>query len=317
MQYRCYEVHSQRLEYHRRARDRLLFKERSEPASSYIPHAHSKDASSNGVNNHNVLKHFEPCSHAGPCGGAAGGCTCRDSDSHCERSCCCTADCPRRFSGCDCARLQLKMRKQPHPEECYEPEPDLCISHECPCVKNGRECDPELCDCLHYTCSDEDVECKNADLRRERGKQLRVGPSVFGLGVFLEEHVQRGELICEYVGELTYDATTETRGLLAQHRGRAYVFKLNNTFDVDASYAGNIARFINHAPSRRANCTTIIMNVSSDQRIGLYAKKSMVSGTELTIDYGDDFFTTETKASSVSSRTTEKSRSSTESASTR
>lgn len=80
--------------------------------------------------------------------------------------------------------------------------------------------------------------------------------------------------------------------MLAQHRGRAYVYKLNDALDVDASYAGNTARFINHASDRRANCVTIseskllavepyllnarraqVKNVSGDHRIGIYASR--------------------------------------------
>lgn len=66
------------------------------------------------------------------------------------------------------------------------------------------------------------------------------------------------------------------------------MYKLNDTFDVDASTVGNVTRFINHAPSKRANCITKskatlleacatadmvpkVMNVSGDHRIGIYA----------------------------------------------
>ena len=40
---------------------------------------------------------------------------------------------------------------------------------------------------------------------------------------------------------------------LAGHVGRSYVFGLNAQMSVDSTHAGNPARFINHAPYKRAN----------------------------------------------------------------
>ncbi|GJE96303.1 SET domain-containing protein [Phanerochaete sordida] len=304
MQYRCYEVYSYRAEYHRATR---AHKELSvERPVTYIQCVHQsaspKSTSGTAATQPSLSRHFEPCSHRGPCEPSAQECTCYRRNVHCERNCCCTLDCTRRFPGCECARLRQEANKQRSPDDSYEPEPDLCSDSDCPCAAAGRECDPELCDCLHDLYSEE-AECRNVSLRRKRGKRVKAGTSFSGLGVFLEEPVGRGELVCEYVGELTYEATTETRDLLAQHRGRAYVYKLNDTFDVDASTVGNVARFINHAPSKRANCITKIMNVSGDHRIGIYSAKHLRSGTELTIDYGDEFFKSDAKASSSSSRT--------------
>jgi len=39
---------------------------------------------------------------------------------------------------------------------------------------------------------------------------------------------------------------------LAAHRNRCYVFGLNNTFSLDATYAGNISRFIDHSDAGRS-----------------------------------------------------------------
>lgn len=40
---------------------------------------------------------------------------------------------------------------------------------------------------------------------------------------------------------------------VAQHRRRNYLFDLNPTMSIDATYAGNEARFINH-DHKNANC---------------------------------------------------------------
>lgn len=39
---------------------------------------------------------------------------------------------------------------------------------------------------------------------------------------------------------------------LAIHRNRCYVFGLNNTFSLDATYAGNMSRFIDHSDAGRS-----------------------------------------------------------------
>lgn len=40
---------------------------------------------------------------------------------------------------------------------------------------------------------------------------------------------------------------------IERHRGRNYVYGLNQSFSVDGTYVGNETRFINHAPKQKAN----------------------------------------------------------------
>ena len=55
---------------------------------------------------------------------------------------------------------------------------------------------------------------------------------------------------------LDYMSLTHVRSesILAEHRGRFYVHKLNAEFNIDASFVGNGGRYINHAKGREANC---------------------------------------------------------------
>ncbi|EIN09099.1 SET domain-containing protein, partial [Punctularia strigosozonata HHB-11173 SS5] len=78
-------------------------------------------------------------------------------------------------------------------------------------------------------------------------------------------------ILVEYVGELIAEATVDSRDDVATHRGRGYVFGMNAEYSVDASYAGNAARFINHAPKSKANCVAQVKLVNGDHRIGIYA----------------------------------------------
>ncbi|OBZ77416.1 Histone-lysine N-methyltransferase EZH1 [Grifola frondosa] len=136
--------------------------------------------------------------------------------------------------------------------------------------------------------------CRNSQIQRERRKGVEVRHSNLGFGLFLTEGAREGDLIAEYEGELIYEETFETRGQVASHRGRSYVFGINPTFNNDSTYAGSPARFINHAPFRRANCEVNIYLVNGDHRIGVYAKKAFISaGSELLFDYGPEFFNDE------------------------
>ncbi|KIP11834.1 hypothetical protein PHLGIDRAFT_417179 [Phlebiopsis gigantea 11061_1 CR5-6] len=225
-------------------------------------------------NNEHTPEKFDPCSHQGLCNSTNEECTCHANNIYCERTCCCPLDCPQRWRGCNCA-MERGLRVK------------LCgLGRGCPCFEINRECDPELCDCFYHP----DVTCTNSELRCGMQKRIKVAASSYGFGAFLTESARKDELICEYTGELIFGPTSETRDIVAKHRGRSYLYALNETFDVDASYSGNVARFINHAPKMRANCATHIKVVSGDHRIGLYAKRQMAAGTELMLDYGNQFF---------------------------
>lgn len=56
------------------------------------------------------------------------------------------------------------------------------------------------------------------------------------------------ELICEYTGELIRNIICERREAEYQASGvDCYFFRINSDWVIDATYAGNYARFINHS----------------------------------------------------------------------
>ncbi|KAH7922106.1 SET domain-containing protein [Leucogyrophana mollusca] len=228
----------------------------------------------------------EPCHHEGPCNSRSK-CPCSKNRSHCLRNCQCSADCARRWRGCRCGVTKVGTS---------------CISERCPCVVAHRECDPELC---------QKCECSTALRRRvidpdcsfdicvtASVQELEVKNSRWGLGAFLKEPAKQGDLISEYVGELIYEPTFDSRGQLSDYRGRSYAFGLDRTFSLDSSYLGNASRFIDHARSSssqglRPNCRAHVRLVNGEHRIGIFASEDMVEGTEALIDYGPAFFTDE------------------------
>ncbi|KZP28321.1 SET domain-containing protein [Athelia psychrophila] len=215
-----------------------------------------------------------PCSHEGPCDHRSQ-CDCYLNKAHCERNCRCSPKCHRRWKGCQCARSKIA---------------DTCSNvQRCACRKANRECDPDVC--LKCKARDSSGEiCHNVCIQQGRRKGLEVRESTWGLGAFLTEDVNAGELISEYIGELIYELTTDSRQDLSKHSGRNYVFALNSTVSIDSSYVGNETRFVNHVPAPNANSSPQVWLVNGEHRIGIFAAQDMKNGTEISFDYGPQFF---------------------------
>ncbi|KAH7913721.1 SET domain-containing protein [Hygrophoropsis aurantiaca] len=234
----------------------------------------------------------EPCRHAGLCN-INSQCPCFQNKSHCLRSCQCSMECARRWRGCRCGTTKGG---------------NSCASDRCPCVVVRRECDPELC--RSCKCSEAIVtwlsrdstssRCRNAQIQHGVQKDVEIKNSRWGLGAFLKEPAKRGDLISEYVGELIYEASFDSRGQVevAEHRGRSYAFGLNSTLSLDSSYLGNTSRFIDHARSSTSrdlhpNCRAYVRLVNGEHRIGIFAVEDINSGAEIFIDYGTAFYKNE------------------------
>lgn len=143
-------------------------------------------------------------------------------------------------------------------------------------------------------CKDELTACRNSQIQKGAHKTLEIGRSCWGLGAFLTEPAKENDLLAEYVGELIYEPTFDSRGDVATHRGRSYSFKLNSTFTLDSSYLGNSSRFIDHSSSavhtRPPNCRAYVRLVNGEHRIGIFALQDIETGSEILMDYGHDFF---------------------------
>ncbi|KAG2158318.1 uncharacterized protein EDB93DRAFT_1296019, partial [Suillus bovinus] len=231
----------------------------------------------------------EPCHHSGPCD-VLSKCLCFKNKAHCQRNCRCPAKCARRWKGCRCTKARDGMS---------------CVQvKRCSCVEARRECDPELCvkcgcRCVIPTIFHVAIQtstCGNSQIHQGHFKKLEVKESRWGVGVFLLEPAKQGELIVEYVGELIYEMTFDSRGEVAKHLGRSYVFGLNDSLSLDSSRAGNASRFINHSGASDAssetqcNCRAFARLVNGEHRIGIFAIMNIDPGAEVLIDYGPEFF---------------------------
>lgn len=230
---------------------------------------------------------YTACSHEGPCS-AANDCECIARGTFCEKYCGCSKDCIHRFPGCRCKR-------------------GACLTKACPCFAASRACDPDLCgpcgayipSMLRPSVSDYLASlpdkgkslpfrmCCNEGFAIRPEKKLLVRPStIHGWGVFAGEAIEKGEFVCQYVGEVISQEEAERRGIVYDKQNSSFIFNLNKYETIDAKRKGNKAKFINHSEETVANCVPRIIQDDGDHKVALFAKRAIAVGEELTFDYG-------------------------------
>ena len=101
---------------------------------------------------------------------------------------------------------------------------------------------------------------------------------------FAEEHINAGDLIIEYRGELIRNAVADKREKEYEAaRMDDYMFRIDANTVCDATIRGNVARYIN--ASCDPNCYTQIITAGDNKRIVIYAKRDIPKGGELVYDY--------------------------------
>jgi uncharacterized protein len=113
-----------------------------------------------------------------------------------------------------------------------------------------------------------------------RKKPFRVGRSAAGLGLFATERIAKGAFIVEYTGRRIPHAEAERR----EARGAKYMYELNRRWTIDGSSRRNIARYANH--SCRPNAESDVVR----GKVILRAVKTIEPGSEITYDYGREYF---------------------------
>ncbi|GAA5977067.1 hypothetical protein JCM5350_007545 [Sporobolomyces pararoseus] len=143
-------------------------------------------------------------------------------------------------------------------------------------------CDPKICPC--------GAQCSNVPLNKrqtiEEGKNgLKTGNRGFGLKTMVP--IRKGELVIEYRGEII-SRDESYRRVLNEYKDRSdYYFLEYDSLEVlDAGQKGNSSRFINH--SCGPNCEVVRWRLASvdEYQVGIFAKRDIQAGEELTYNYG-------------------------------
>ena len=116
--------------------------------------------------------------------------------------------------------------------------------------------------------------------------------AIHGWGLFVKEPISKGEMLIEYQGFLIRSSLNDaiirkyTRNKVFGATDGSYIFRIDEDFHVDATIAGNIARFMNH--SCAPNALSRIVDIGSrihDKRIIIFAARDLQVGEELQYDY--------------------------------
>ncbi|WMV36417.1 hypothetical protein MTR67_029802 [Solanum verrucosum] len=116
-----------------------------------------------------------------------------------------------------------------------------------------------------------------------------------GWGVVASESINKGDFIIEYIGEVIDDALCEKRLWDMKYKGvqNFYMCELRKDFTIDATFKGNLSRFLNH--SCDPNCKLEKWQVEGETRIGVFAARFIEVGEPLTYDYRFVLFGSEVK----------------------
>ncbi|XP_056410497.1 histone-lysine N-methyltransferase ASH1L [Hyla sarda] len=148
------------------------------------------------------------------------------------------------------------------------------------------ECSPNTCPCGE--------QCANQRIQRHEWVQCleRFRAEGKGWGIRTKEPLKASQFIIEYLGEVVSEQEFRNR-MIEQYHNHSdhYCLSLDSGMVIDSYRMGNEARFINH--SCDPNCEMQKWSVNGVYRIGLYALKDMMAGTELTYDYNFHSFNTE------------------------
>lgn len=121
---------------------------------------------------------------------------------------------------------------------------------------------------------------------KSRKKQLKFSRSaIHDWGLYALEHIERGDMVIEYVGEIIRQQVADHREKRYERQGigSSYLFRIDEDTVIDATKCGNIARFINH--SCDPSCTAKIITVYGQKKIVIYAQRDIGLGEEITYDY--------------------------------
>ncbi|XP_002521994.3 histone-lysine N-methyltransferase SUVR4 isoform X1 [Ricinus communis] len=250
----------------------------------------------------------------------------RISDDDCCSSC--LGDCLSSPIPCACARetggefayTQQGLLKQEFLRACesmkQDPQKDyLVFCKDCPLVRSKNEYMPEKCkghlvrkfikECWRKCGCD--MNCGNRVIQRGITCNLQVFMTGEGKGWGLRtlEDLPKGTFVCEYVGEILTNMELYDRNLLSSGSDRhTYPVTLDADWGsekflrdeealcLDATFTGNVARFINHR-CNDANLIDIPVEVETPDRhyyhLAFFTSRKVNALEELTWDYGIDF----------------------------
>lgn len=197
------------------------------------------------------------------------------------------------FLPIECNEYRSKSKKsleESAPCDCrhLDHDPLSACGSDSKCINRmlSVECSPSICRC--------GANCKNQRFRTRQYQPLAVFDAAEkGRGLRCEKAIPKGAFLIEYVGQILSTASfgRRQRRLSKQGARHFYFMALSANQVIDASYRGNISRFINH--SCNPNCVTQKWIVEGKVCVGIFALRNVSAGEEITFDYQFERFGSE------------------------
>jgi SET domain-containing protein len=121
-----------------------------------------------------------------------------------------------------------------------------------------------------------------------------------GKGLFVKNEVKRGEIVCEYEGEIVPWSVCEKR---AEEGHEGYAFFITKNRCVDAYFTkeaigryANDAKGIGRVEGLRNNAQYEIKTRQGEKRVFIVATRTIKANDEVFVDYGKDYWKNLSKA---------------------
>lgn len=176
----------------------------------------------------------------------------------------------------------------------------------CYCAsRNGTHCSDSCLnrsvqyECTSHNCSFGNQDCGNRrftnlieDLNNNnlfaQGYEVRPTEKK-GLGLFAVRSYNVDSLTVEYTGEvIDLDEVDRRLGTIYKNETKYFFLGMEKTLVIDAGCRGSVARFVNH--SCDPNCEMQKWYVNQEPRIGLFARRPIYPGDEITYDYNFEWY---------------------------
>ncbi|KAK4688692.1 [histone H3]-lysine36 N-trimethyltransferase, partial [Tremellales sp. Uapishka_1] len=192
-------------------------------------------------------------------------------------------------------------------ERCLYEKKMLGMSNEqdemmvCDCLYDRHDPDAQPCgpdsDCInraiYIECLADECrargQCRNQRFAKKQYADIGVVQTEMkGFGLRAETDLSSGSLIYEYIGEVVTDKTFRKRMQAYAEEGirHFYFMMLQKDEYIDATKKGGIGRFANH--SCNPNCEVQKWVVGRRLRMGIFTKRDVIQGEEITFNYNVD-----------------------------
>lgn len=146
-----------------------------------------------------------------------------------------------------------------------------------------------LIECVNGLCGSCGDNCGNQRFQRKEYARIAVFQTKMkGYGVRAEDDIDENQFIYEYKGEVIAEEEFRRRLVDYDEQGlkHFYFMMLQNSEFIDATKKGSLARFCNHSCNPNAYVNKWV--VAGKLRMGIFAKRKIIKGEEITFDYNVD-----------------------------